>query len=178
MRTVNKAGSLFTHVVSDDNIQHYGMMLVSHGLKGAAKKINPVVLTIDVGLSVLGACNSYLEYAKACEVTKKIKLKNNLLKKQLEHQLKKMSMDLSLMEQTSEARCKALERAVIKHKAVSQQFQEGLQQTLEQVHVMHSLVKQERERGVSFEQLQHLQKQLDTFLRILVMHTLNGVDTI
>lgn len=39
MKTLEKYSSLTEHLFNDSRVQRYGMMLVKHGLKGAAKKL-------------------------------------------------------------------------------------------------------------------------------------------
>lgn len=173
MKTVNKVASLVTHLANNKNTTHYGMMLLRHGFKGAATKVNPAMLMIDVGLSVLEACNSYLKYAKECEITKQIQHENKLLKVQLEEQLKSLHLGLEVMNQESRVRCQELERAVSRVKVSTQQMQDSIQQMLGHAKKMQAIVKSERERGISFEQLQQLQKQLDNFIRSLIMYALN-----
>lgn len=176
MRTVNKAESFVTYAVNDRNFSHYGMLLAKHGLKSAAKKVNPMVFAIDVGLSVLDAFSRYQNYARECEVTEQMLHQNKLLKAQLAQQLRQMNLDLAMVKEESDVRLAMLERAARETKRSNQLFEEKTKQLLEQAQVMYLLVKKERERGVAFEQLQHLQKQLDNFIRTLIMHTVDCVD--
>ncbi|MGZ3767881.1 MAG: hypothetical protein ACXVA2_24670, partial [Mucilaginibacter sp.] len=59
MRTIEIFSSLGEHLFEDQTVRKYGTVLVTNGIKGL-NKINPAVLWLDAGLSVIEAGNSYL----------------------------------------------------------------------------------------------------------------------
>ncbi|MCB2381385.1 MULTISPECIES: hypothetical protein [Shewanella] len=176
MKTLEKYSSLTEHLFNDSRVQRYGMMLVKHGLKGAAKKVNPALMVIDAGMAVLDACNSYLKYAKECEVTRQIVAENRLIEAQLSQQLEILKLDHKLMLESSEIRYQALARAVAESSVAVMQMQKSINQSLKHAHKMQLLVRAERENGISFEQLQALQKQLDEFIRSAMMCVMSAVE--
>lgn len=176
MRTINKVKSAAFHVANDKNVQHYGMMLARHGLTGAVKKIHPAAIMLDAGISVLEAYKSYARYAQAREVTKQIELENEVLREEIEQAVRSFGLELAALEQEAENRAAVLERAITEAQATSAQAVTSTRNMLEQTKKIHALVKKEREQGISFDQLLHLQSQLDAFIRGLVMHTVSCVE--
>lgn len=177
MKTVEKYSSLTEHLFNDRRVQRYGMMLVKHGLKGTASKVNPALMVLDAGLSVLDACNSYLKYAKECEVTSQILDENKLIKARLEQELIRLKLDHSIMLEASDVRYQQLTHAVSENWVLGLQMQTTVKQLLASAKKMQTLVRAEREAGMSFEQLQLLQKQLDEFIRSAIMYVMSAVES-
>ncbi|ENH2496364.1 hypothetical protein ABVY78_001863 [Vibrio parahaemolyticus] len=176
MKVVEKYQSFSEHVVRNDAVRKYGMMLVKHGLKGAAKRVNPVAMYIDAALSVCEAVSSYLNYAREREVTKQVLEENRCIEVELKSQL----MILKLEQDTILAKGDERLRYLSERLSIStQQTEDLIKQLTKQVDVAKSMqcrLRDERENGCNFEQLQNLQKQLDHYLRCCLILITNNVD--
>ncbi|MBY6234658.1 hypothetical protein KUV99_00640 [Vibrio harveyi] len=176
MRTVEKYQSVTEHLFNDHRIQKYGMMLVRHGVKGAAKKINPVAMYVDAGLSVLDACNSYLRYAKEREITKQILAENRRLEAEFSYQLKIMKEQHKTMIEEGEARFKFIEQLIQQDKLKIKNAMTELNKMLSIAKSMQNILRAERENGVNFEQLNKLQMELDRFIRVCLVIIMNTIE--
>lgn len=176
MRVVEKYASFGEHLASDFRVQKYGMLLVKHGLKGAAKKINPVALWVDAGLAVIDAGVSYLNYAKEREITRQIKLGNKIIKEQLDLQLQQLKLQNSEELAQGEERLKIIELALRENKETNKQVISRINNTLEQAKLMQQIVKKQREDGVNFDKLQEFQRVLDGLIRASLVCLMTAVD--
>lgn len=176
MRTVEKHPSLAEHLFNDNRVKKYGMMIVQHGLKGAVKKINPAALYVDAALSVIEAVNSYLKYARECEKTKQILAENRRIKVELDAQLKIIKLKQETVLKVGNDRIEELCRQV---KLNDEQRSNMLIQVRKHIQIANKMqrnLKEERENGINFEQLQKAQKSLDRLLRASLMFITNNID--
>ena len=165
MRTVEKYQSFAEHLFNDQRVTGYGMMLVKHGIRGCAKKINPTVMYIDAALAVIEACNSYLEYAHECEVTKQLLAENEAIEYELQCELDILKIQHETIRLENENRLDELKRVIERSQINSSNTNERIRTHLNIAKSMHKKLKQERERGVSFDALNNLQLRLDNFIR-------------
>lgn len=176
MRTVEKHPSLAEHLFSDNRVRKYGTMILQHGVKGAAKKVNPAVLYVDAALSVIEAVNSYLKYAKECEKTKQILAENRKIKSELDDQLKILGLKQDTVLKEGEARIEELSQQI---KLNEKQRSNMLSQAQRHLHIAKSMqekLKEDRERGINFKQLQEAQQALDHLLRATLIFITNNID--
>ena len=176
MRTVEKHPSLVEHLFSDNRVRKYGMMVLAHGVKGAAKRINPAALYVDAALSAFEAVNSYLKYAKECQKTKQILAENRKIKSELDAQLKilKIKQETSLKE--GQSRLDELSRRIQLNHDQRANLLTQVKKHLQMVKTMQKKLKEEREKGVNFKQLQQAQQALDHLLRSCLMFITNNVE--
>ena len=165
MRTAEKYQSFAEHIISDKRVTTYGMMLVKHGIRGSASKINPVVMYIDAALSVIEACNSYLNYARECEVTKQILAENEQLKHELQCEFDILVAQYKTQLLLGESRLKKLEQSLAYNKLSTQNSLKIIKKHLNIAKSMHKKVRQERENGISFDALNTLQLDIDCLIR-------------
>tara|TARA_B110000196_G_C21127210_1_gene656490 strand:- start:1304 stop:1834 length:531 start_codon:yes stop_codon:yes gene_type:complete len=164
MKVVDKFGSLTEHLISDPRVAKYGMLIVKHGFKGAASKVNPVALYIDAALSVIEAANSYLRYAKERERTKQILIENDRIEFELKSQLKILKIEGVTLKLKGEERIEAL-TLHFKHNALqSKNIIIEVREMLKHAKTMQGLIRKEREDNLSFIQVVDLQKNLDFFI--------------
>jgi len=176
MRTVEKHPSLAEHLFSDNRVHKYGMMILQHGVKGAAKKVNPAALYVDAALSVIEAVNSYLKYAKECEKTKQILAENKRIKSELDGQLKILKLKQDTVLKEGEARIEELNQQV---QLNEKQRSNMLIEVKKHIHIakaMQKKLKEERESGINFKQLQEAQQALDHLLRASLMFITNNIE--
>lgn len=176
MKTIEKYASFAEHLFTDQKVQKYGMMLVKHGIKGAAKKVNPAVMILDAGLAVIDACNSYLNYAKEKEITQQIQAENRLIKAQLDQQLKELNLTYDTLLAEGDNRYYLLSRAVSKNRLFNKNNLSQIKELLTIAKSMQTNVKHEIESGISFVQLQSLQNNLDEFIRALMMLLMQSIE--
>lgn len=176
MRTVEKHPSLVEHLFNDNRVRKYGMMVLAHGVKGAAKRINPAALYVDAVLSAFEAVNSYLKYAKECQKTKQILAENRKIKSELDAQLKilKIKQETSLKE--GQSRLDELSRRIQLNHDQRANLLTQVKKHLQIVKTMQKKLKEEREKGVNFKQLQQAQQALDHLLRSSLMFITNNVE--
>ncbi|KJY89718.1 hypothetical protein CWB89_05225 [Pseudoalteromonas piscicida] len=176
MRAVEKHPSFVEHLFNDSRVRKYGMMVLVHGVKGATKKINLAALYVDAALSAFEAVNSYLKYAKECEKTKQILSENRKIKSQLDTQLKilKIKQDTNLKE--SQARIDELNRRIQLSQDQRTNLLTQIKKHLQIVKIMQKKLKEERENGVNFKQLQQAQQALDHLLRSSLLFITNNVE--
>jgi len=176
MRAVEKHPSLAEHLCSDHSVQKYGMMIVQYGFKGAAKKINPAALYVDATLSVIEAVNSYLAYARECEKTKQILAENRRIKVELDAQLKIIKLKQETVLKAGSERIEELCRQV---KLNDEQRSNMLIQVRKHIQIANKMqknLKEERESGINFKQLQKAQQALDHLLRASLMFITNNIE--
>ena len=176
MRTVEKHPSLAEHLFNDNRVRKYGMMIIQHGLKGAAKKINPAALYIDAALSVIEAVNSYLNYARECERTKQILAENQKIKIELDAQLKIIKLKQETVLKVGNERIEGLCREIILNDEQRSNMLIQVRKHIQIANEMQKNLKEERENGINFEQLQKAQKSLDHLLRASLMFIINNID--
>lgn len=176
MKAVDKYQSFAEHLFEDKHVRKYGMMLVKHGFKGAAKRVNPVAIYTDAALSVISAFNSYFEYAREREITKQILVENRRIEAELKSQLEIMNIRYETALALGDERIKELSDKV---KLSDQQMKNFLVQIGKQVKIakaMQACLRKERENGCSFKQLQDLQANLDHYLRACLMLLMENVE--
>lgn len=176
MKAVDKFQSFAEHLFEDKHVRKYGMMLVKHGFKGAAKRVNPVAIYTDAALSVISAFNSYFEYAREREITKQILADNKRIEAELKSQLEIMNIRYETALALGDERIKELSD---KAKLSDQQMKNFLVQIGKQVKIakaMQASLRKERENGCSFKQLQDLQANLDHYLRACLMILMENVE--
>jgi len=176
MRTVEKHPSLTEHLFNDNRTQKYGMMIVQHGFKGAAKKINPAALYIDATLSVIEAVNSYLKYARECEKTKQILAENRIIKAELDAQLKIIKLKQETILKAGNESVEELCRLVKLNAEQRSNMLIQVRKHIEIANKMQKNLKAERENGINFEQLQKAQKALDYLLKASLMFITNNLE--
>jgi DUF917 family protein len=180
LRTIEIFTSLGEHLFEDQTVRKYGTILVMNGVKNGLKKINPIVLWIDAGLSVIEAGNSYLNYAKEQEITKQIRLENEVIKKQLDSQIKILKLKNIQEFEAGEVRIKELSQQLNKQLKVISVNNHNLVKSINDNLVitkrMLQLVKKERENVENFEKLQKLQTILDIFIRASLMCLIYSAD--
>lgn len=164
MKVVEKFESLTEHLISDPRVAKYGMMIVKHGFKGAAAKVNPVALYIDAGLSVLEAASSYFRYAKERERTKQILIENSIIESELKSQLEMLKIKGETLRLQGEERIDALHRHLEHSDQQAKHIVLKLNTILEQAKSLQISVRKEREDNLSFTQIIDYQKKLDIFL--------------
>lgn len=169
MKAVEKYQSFSEHLVRDDAVRKYGMMLVKHGFKGAAKRVNPVAMYIDAALSVCNAVNSYLTYAREREVTKQIVEENRCIEVELKSQLSILNLEQDTILEKGDERLSYLSEHVSLSKGYTANLIIILSKQVEIAKSMQRRLRCERENGINFEQLQNLQKKLDHYLRSCLM---------
>ena len=147
-----------------------------NGVKNGLKKINPVVLWIDAGLSVIEAGNSYLNYAKEQEITKQIILENEIIKKQLDSQIKILKLHNIQELEEGEMRIKELNRQLETILVNNDNLVKSINSNLEITKRLLQLIKKERENVANFEKLQKLQMTLDVFIRASLMCLIYSAD--
>jgi hypothetical protein len=165
MQVLEKYQSLGNHVVSDPRLQKYGAMIVKHGFKNAAKKLNPATIYIDAGLSVLSAVSSYLTYAAEREATQKLRIQNETLKQQLQAELSQINAQYKTALKAGTATIRDIERAVGLNKLKINELQAKLKDLLGMLSSWQNLIRQEREELGPFEQLMTLQKHMDSAIK-------------
>lgn len=176
MKAVDKYQSFAEHLFEDKHVRKYGMMLVKHGFKGAAKRVNPVAIYADAALSVISAFNSYLDYARECEITKQILVQNKRIEAELKSQLEIMLLKYETVQALGDERIKELSN---KAKLSDLQMKNFLVKIGKQVNIakaMQACLRQERENGCSFKQLQDLQGNLDHYLRSCLMILMENIE--
>ena len=176
MKTLNKYTSLSEHLLTDKYVQKYGMMLVKHAIKDGVKKVNPAVMFLDAALAVIEACNSYIEYVKEREITHQIKAQNELIQAQLSQKLMALQLDYQNMLEAGEARYKILQNAVTENRLLVSHMQSEINSLLKSAHTIQLMLRKEREEGISFKQIQILQKKLDEFIRTSIMCLMNAIE--
>lgn len=176
MRTVEKYQSFTEHLFDDRNVRKYGMMLVKHGFKGAAKKVNPVVMYVDAALSVLDAVNCYLKYAREREITKQILAENNRIEAELKAQLKIMKLKQETVLAWGEDRIKALTDHICLTELQTANMLKQINKQVTIAKTMQHRLRQERENGIDFNQLQELQRKLDHYLRSCLLFIMSNVE--
>jgi len=168
--------SLGEHLFEDQTVRKYGTILVTNGIKKGLNKINPVVLWIDAGMSVIEAGNSYLNYAKEQEITKQIKLENTLIKQQLDAQIKILKLQNIQELEEGSIRIEELNRQLkfitFNNRSLVQSINDNFSITKR----ILQLVKNERENVVNFEKLQQFQIVLDVFIRTSLMCLMYSAD--
>lgn len=176
MRAVEKHPSFVEHLFNDDRVRKYGMMVLAHGVKGSAKNINPSALYVDAALSAFEAVNSYLKYAKECEKTKQILAGNRKIKSKLDAQLKILNIKQETSLKEGQARLDELNRNI---KLNHDQRRNLINQVKGFLHVaknMQTKLKEERESGVNFEQLQKAQRSLDDLLKSSLFFIVSNIE--
>jgi hypothetical protein len=176
LRTIEIFTSLGEHLFEDQNVRKYGTILVTNGIKKGLTKINPVILWIDAGLSVIEAGNSYLNYAKEQEITKQIKLENEVIKQGLEAQIKMLKLHNIQELEEGEVRIKELKQQLKVILINNHQLVKSINANLAITKRMLQLVKKERENVANFEKLQKFQITLDTFIRASLMCLMYSTD--
>lgn len=176
MRTVEKHPSLAEHLFSDNRVRKYGMMILQHGVKGAAKKVNPAALYVDAALSVIEAVNSYLKYAKECEKTKQILAENRRIKSELDGQLKILKLKQDTILKEGESRIDELNQQVQLNEQQRSNMLIEVKKHIQIAKVMQKKLKEERESGINFKQLQEAQQALDHLLRASLMFITNNIE--
>jgi hypothetical protein len=167
MKTVDVYKSLGEHLINDPRVGRYGMIAARHGFRGLAK-LNPVAVWIDAGIAVCEACNSYLKYAAQKEINEQLAIENDLLRRELESQLKKIKLDYQVLlagqNNYLHTLSQHLEHASYENKLILKEICEKK----DRVFILHKLVCNLRLQGYS-SQLEKLQTALD----IQVNATLN-----
>lgn len=176
LRTIEIFTSLGEHLFEDQTVRKYGTILVMNGVKSGLKKINPVVLWIDAGLSVIEAGNSYLNYAKEKEITKQIRLENEVIKKQLDSQIKILKLHNIQELEEGAMRIEDLNRQLKFISVNNHNLVKSINDNLAITKRMLQLVKKERESVANFEKLQKLQTTLDVFIRASLMCLIYSAD--
>lgn len=176
MRTVEKYQSFAEHILSDKRVTTYGMMLVKNGLRGSASRVNPVVMYIDAALSVIEACNSYLNYACECEVTKQILAGNERIRKELQCEFDILVEQHVTQLFSGQSRIKELENHLNHKKLKNHNTIIIIKRHLDIAKSMHQKIKQERENGITFEALNNLQLQLDRFMRSCLAYLIESFE--
>lgn len=176
MRTVEKHPSLAEHLFNDNRVRKYGMIIVQHGLKGAAKKINPAALYVDAALSVIEAVNNYLKYARECEKTKQILAENTIIEVELYAQLKIINLKKETVLKFGNERIEELCRQVKFNDEQRSNMLILVRKHIQIANEMQKKLKEERENGINFEQLQKAQKSLDYLLRASLMFITNNIE--
>lgn len=176
MRTIEIFTSLGEHLFEDQTVQKYGTILVTNGIKKGLTKINPVILWIDAGLSVIEAGNSYLNYAKEREITKQIRLENKVIKQQLDAKIKILKLhDIQELEE-GKTRIEELNRQLKFISVNNRNLVKSINANLSITKRMLQLVKIERENVANFEKLQKFQTTLDVFIRASLMCLMYSAD--
>lgn len=175
MRTI-EIFSLGEHLFEDQTVRKYGTILVANGIKNGLKKVNPVVLWIDAGLSVIEAGNSYLNYAKEREITKQIKLENEVIEQELDAQIKILKFHNIQKFEEGEVRIKELKQQLKVILINNDKLFKSINANLAITKRMLQLVKKERENVANFEKLQKFQTTLDTFIRASLMCLMYSTD--
>lgn len=176
LRTIEIFTSLGEHLFEDQTVQKYGTILVMNGVKSGLKKINPVILWIDAGLSVIEAGNSYLNYAKEQEITKQIRLENEVIKKQLDSQIKILKLHNIKELEEGAMRIEELNKQLKFISVNNHNLVKSINDNLAITKRMLQLVKKERESVANFEKLQKLQTTLDVFIRASLMCLIYSAD--
>ncbi|HCG6517298.1 TPA: hypothetical protein NJ338_002604 [Vibrio parahaemolyticus] len=173
MRAVEKHPSLAEHLFTVHRVQKYGFMILKHGLKGAAKKVNPAAIYLDAGLAVIDAVNSYLQYAKECQKTKQILAENRKIKIELENQLKILKIQQQTLIKDGTERIEHLNKQIKLNCQERNNMLQAVKKHIEIVKKIQNNLKSERENGVDFTQLKEAQQSLDHFLRSALMFMAN-----
>jgi len=176
MRTVEKFQSFSEHLFDDMNVRKYGMMLVKHGFKGAAKKVNPVVMYVDAAFSVFEAVSCYLNYAREREVTKQILAENKRIEAELKAQLKIMNLEQETVLAWGDERVKQLSDHIRLTELQTTNMIKQINQQVSVAKTMQTNLRKERKLGIDFSQLQDLQKQLDHYLRSCLLLIMSNVE--
>lgn len=176
MRTIEIFTSLGEHLFEDQTVRKYGTILVMNGVKNGLKKINPVILWIDAGLSVIEAGNSYLNYAKEQEITKQIKLENEVIQQQLDAQIKILKLHNIQELEEGKTRIEELNRQLKSISVNNRNFVKSIKDNLAITKRMLKLVKKERENVANFEKLQKFQIALDVFIKTSLMCLIYSAD--
>jgi hypothetical protein len=175
LRTIEIFSSLGEHLFEDQTVRKYGTILVTNGIKGLSK-VNPAVLWLDAGLSVIEAGNSYLNYAKEREITKHIQLENKVIKQQLDAQIKILKLQNIQHLEEGKTRIEELNRQLKFISVNNRKLVESIRANLTITKRMLQLVKKERENVANFEKLQKLQIALDVFIRASLMCLMYSAD--
>ena len=176
LRTIEIFTSLGEHLFEDQTVRKYGTILVTNGIKKGLTKINPVILWIDAGLSVIEAGNSYLNYAKEQEITKQIKLENEVIKQQLDSQIRRLKLQNIQEFEAGEVRVKELSQQLKFISVNNLNLVKSINDNLAITKRMLQLVKKERENVANFEKLQKFQTTLDGFIRTSLMCLMYSTD--
>jgi hypothetical protein len=175
LRTIEIFSSLGEHLFEDQTVRKYGTILVASGIKGL-NKVNPAVLWLDAGMSVIEAGNSYLNYAKEREITKQIQLENKVIKQQLDAQIKILKLQNIQHLEEGKTRIEELKRQLKFISVNNRNLVESIRANLTITKRMMQLVKKERENVANFEKLQKLQIALDVFIRASLMCLMYSAD--
>lgn len=176
MKTVNKYQSFAEHLFEDKHVRKYGMMLVKHGFKGAAKRVNPVAIYVDAALSVITAFNAYFDYARAREVTKQLLAQNKKIEAELKAQLEIMQLKFETALAQGDERIKELSDKVKLSELQMKNFVEQIRKQINIAKDMQISLRGERESGCNFKQLQDLQRNLDHYLRSCLVILMENVE--
>ncbi|WP_031564550.1 hypothetical protein [Rheinheimera texasensis] len=176
MKTVNKYQSFAEHLFEDKHVRKHGMMLVKYGFKGAAKRVNPVAIYVDAALSVITAFNAYFDYARAREVTNQLLAQNKQIEAELRSQLEIMQIKFETALAQGDERIKELSDKVKLSELQMKNFVEQIGKQIIIAKAIQTSIRQERESGCNFKQLQDLQRNLDHYLRSCLVILMENVE--
>lgn len=175
MRTINIFSSVDDVQFENQSEVKFGTMLVSTGAK-VLTKANPVALCIDAGLALIDVATSYFNYAKEREITKQLRMENELIRKELEAQLTLLKLENIREKVRREKRIEQLSRQLKIVSANNRNLIKSIDSNLSVAKRMLQIVKEERENQVNFEKIQVLQIELDKFIRASLMCLMYAAD--
>jgi hypothetical protein len=164
VKTVDIFRSMGDQMLDDPRVQRYGMILLRAGVEGL-RKADPVMVWIDVGISVCDACSSYLKYAARVEINKQIEIENDLLKAHIEAQLKKLGLELARQQAIREGRRQAIALRIKENAHERARILKAIGQHSDSIFRIHRMVCEVRMQGYSAE-LEHLQMTLDLLVGV------------
>ncbi len=177
MRTVNIFSSIDDFQFENQLEIKYGTMLVSAGTK-VLTKVNPIALTIDAGLALMDVATSYFNYAKEREITRQLRIENELIRRELDAQLTLLKLENVREFEKGNIRIEQLSRQLKIVSAENRNLIKSIRFNLNHAKQMLNTVKNERDKVVNFDKLQSLQIELDKFVRASLMCLMYAADDI
>ena len=174
MRTVDIFSSLSAHMLQDDRVQKYGLMLLRQGTKGV-RGLNPMVVWLDAGMAVCDAYSSYCDYGIQKQKVEQLETEIRILKREIETWLKRLKLEVKLVEQDQSTRLNSLKRQVTELSCAKETFTKEVKHLDSMTHKIHGIVRQLRSQGDS-HRLQAMQRLLDKQLHAILTYYATAVD--
>lgn len=159
MKTVDIFRSMGEQMLDDPRVHRYGMIILHAGIKGL-RKVDPITLWIDTAIAACEACNSYLRYAAKVEINKQLEIENDVLRAQIDAQLKLLGLELVRLQAVQENRRQAIASRIQQDAQERAQILKAIRQHSDRVFKIHRMVCEVRMQGYS-DELEHLQTTLD-----------------
>lgn len=175
MRVIDRFGSLAGHLASDAKIQKYALIVARHGVKGLGA-LNPATVWLDAGLAICDAVSAYQTYARESEITRQLAEETRLLERELKAMLTSLKLDLDLQDRQERQRVEIINAALNANQQRAQQVMADIASKVQLVYNLAKTIRLAREKsGRNFRQIQELQRDMDSLLRISLQCVLQSV---